>query len=43
MVENHKEPDALPELSKSFTVQKFLDQLPTYLREIKVFYGTIKT
>jgi len=34
MVENHKEPDALPELSKSFTVQKFLDQLPTYLREM---------
>ena len=34
MVENHTEPDSLPELSKSFTVQKFLDQLPTYLREM---------
>ena len=34
MVENHKEPYALPELSKYFTVQKFLDQLPTYLREM---------
>lgn len=34
MIENHREPESLPELSKSFTVQKFLDQLPTYLREM---------
>ena len=34
MIENHTEPDSLPELSKTFTVQKFLDQFPTYLREL---------
>ena len=34
MVNNHTEPDSLPELSKTFTIQKFLDQLPTYLREL---------
>ena len=34
MIKNHTEPDSLPELSKSFTVQKFLDKLPTYLREM---------
>ena len=34
MIQNHTEPDSLPELSKTFTVQKYLDQLPTYLREM---------
>ena len=34
MIKNHTEPDSLPELSKTFTVQKYLDQLPTYLREM---------
>ena len=34
MVENHKEPDELAAISKSFTVVKFLDQLPTYIREL---------
>ena len=33
-VDNHSEPDSLPEISKSFTVMKFLDQLPTYLKDI---------
>lgn len=33
-VANHSEPDSLPEISKSFTVMKFLDQLPTYLKDI---------
>ena len=34
MINNHTEADSLPELSKSFTVQKFLDQFPTLLREM---------
>ena len=34
MVENHTEPETLPDLSKTFTIQKFLDQFPTYLREL---------
>ena len=34
MVTNHEEPDSLPSISKAFTVVKFLDQLPTYLREL---------
>lgn len=34
MIENHTEAGSLPELSKSFTVQKFLDQFPTLLREM---------
>ena len=33
-VDNHQEPDSLPDISKSFTVIKFLDQLPTYLRDV---------
>ena len=34
MVENHNEPESLPDISKTFTVMKFLDQLPTHLREM---------
>ena len=34
MVKNHKEPDDLAPISKSFTVVKFLDQLPTYIRAL---------
>jgi len=34
MIKNHTESESLPEQSKTFTAQKFLDQLPTYLREI---------
>ena len=34
MVENHEEPEQLAPISKSFTVIKFLDQLPTYIREL---------
>ena len=34
MVENHNEPENLPEISKSYTVMKFLDQFPTHLREM---------
>ena len=33
MIANHSDPDPLPDLSKSFTIQKFLDQL--------LFTGTI--
>ena len=34
MVKNHKEPLTLPELTKAFTVAKFLDQFPSHLREL---------
>ena len=34
MIETHKDAKSLPELSKSFTIMKFLDQLPTYLANI---------
>ena len=34
MVENHNEPGSLPEIGKTFTVMKYLDQLPTHLREM---------
>ena len=34
MVENHNEPESLPDISKTFTVMKYLDQLPTHLREM---------
>ena len=34
VVENHTEPEALPAISKTFTLAKFLDQFPTYLREL---------
>ena len=33
-IDNQSDPDSLPDLSKSFTVQKFLEQFPTHLREI---------
>ena len=33
-VDNHNDPDPLPEISKSYTVMKFLDQLPTYLQQV---------
>ena len=33
-VDNHQEPDSLPDISKSFTVIKYLDHLPTYLRDV---------
>ena len=34
MIDNHTNSESLPELSKTFTVTKFLDQFPTYLREL---------
>ena len=34
MITNHDKPDSMPAISKTFTVVKFLDQLPTYLREL---------
>lgn len=34
MVTNHKKPEPLGDLSKTFTVTKFLDQFPSYLREV---------
>ena len=34
MVENHNEPESLPDIGKTFTVMKYLDQLPTHLREM---------
>ena len=34
MVTNHKKPEAMNELSKTFTIAKFLDQFPTYLRDL---------
>ena len=34
MVKNHKEPDSMPELSKTYTTTKFLDQFPMHLREL---------
>ena len=33
-VDNHDDPETLPDISKSFTVMKFLDQLPTYLCDL---------
>ena len=32
MIDNHNEPETLPEISKTFTIMKYLDQLPTHLR-----------
>ena len=32
MINNHNEPESLPEISKAFTIMKYLDQLPTHLR-----------
>ena len=34
VVDNHIDPDSLPEISKTFTLAKFLDQFPTYLRDL---------
>lgn len=34
MVNNHNEPESLPDISKTFTVMKYLDQIPTHLREM---------
>ena len=34
MVSNHEEPETMPPITKTFTVVKFLDQLPTYLRKL---------
>ena len=34
MVTNHKKPEAINELSKRITIAKFLDQFPTYLKEL---------
>ena len=34
MVNNHNDPESLPEISKSYTVMKYLDQLLTYLHEV---------
>ena len=31
IVENHNGPESLPEISKSYSIMKYLDQLPTYL------------
>ena len=34
-VDNHNEPDPLPDISKTYTtIMKFLDQLPTYLEQV---------
>ena len=33
-VENHSEPESLPEINKSYTVIKYLEQLPTYLQQV---------
>ena len=33
-VDNHNDPDPLPEISKTFNIMKFLDQLPTYLQQV---------
>ena len=33
MVENHNDPESLPEISKSYSIMKYLDQLPTYLSD----------
>ena len=34
MVENHNDPKTLPEISKSYSIMKYLDQLPTYLSDV---------
>ena len=34
MVDNHNEPEPLPDIGKSYSMMKFLDQLPTYLCEV---------
>ena len=34
VVDCHKDPDTISDVSKTFTVMKFLDQLPTYLRDL---------
>ena len=34
MVENHNEPEPLPDINKTFTIIRYLDQLPTHLREM---------
>ena len=34
MVDNHNEPEQLPDISKTYSTMKFLDQLPTYLCEV---------
>lgn len=34
MVINHKKPEAIGELTKTFMISKFLDQFPTFLREV---------
>ena len=34
MVDNHNEPEALPDIGKSYSTMKYLDQLPTYLSEV---------
>ena len=39
MIENHSDPEALPELSKTFGIMKFVDQFPAYLRECKGVSG----
>jgi len=33
-VENHNDPEPLPKISKSYTVMKYLDQLPNYLSDM---------
>ena len=34
MVENHNDPELLPEISKSYGIMKCLDQLPTHLSDV---------
>ena len=34
MIDNHKSRQDMLEINKSFNINKFLDQLPTYLREL---------
>ena len=34
MVENHNDPESLPEILKSYSIMKYLDQLPTHLSDV---------
>ena len=34
MVENHNDPESLPDISKSYSIMKYLDQLPTHLSDV---------
>ena len=34
LIDNHTDPDTINDVTKTFTVMKFLDQFPTYLRDL---------